>query len=134
MSKQQVSKTIQHLSQDKNPSIHEMEQIAAYSGPIPHPNILKGLGEIDASFPDRVMKIAENHASTEDESQKKIIKLNAISIIMGQIFSFIFGLAALAVCVYMARNKIIEGTVVSGVVLIVQLIISGISSGKNQKS
>ena len=100
----------------------------------PHPNILKGLGEIDASFPDRVMKIAENHASTEDESQKKIIKLNAISIIMGQIFSFIFGLAALAVCVYMARNKIIEGTVVSGVVLIVQLIISGISSGKNQKS
>lgn len=38
------------------------EQNIGFEGPIPHPDILKGYKELDSSFPDRVFRIAENHA------------------------------------------------------------------------
>ena len=71
MSKQRVSAKNTQLSQDNNGNIIGSQQYLEYNGPLPHPSILKGFGEIDSSFPNRIITMAENHAKTEDEVQKK---------------------------------------------------------------
>ncbi|MBF0337834.1 MAG: DUF2335 domain-containing protein [Nitrospirae bacterium] len=32
------------------------------SGPVPHPDILKGYGELSSGFPERILKMAEEEA------------------------------------------------------------------------
>ena len=50
------------------------EKQVVFEGAIPHPDILKGYGEIDKSYPERIIKLAENHAKTEDASQSALVK------------------------------------------------------------
>lgn len=128
MSKQQVSAKNTQLSQDNNGNIIGSQQYLEYNGPLPHPSILKGFGEIDSSFPNRIITMAENHAKTEDEVQKKIVQTNARSILLGQIFSFIFGLAGIGACIFLALKGNIASSVASVVAVIVQSVVAAISN------
>ena len=128
MSKQQVSAKNTHLSQDKDGTLIGSQQYLEYNGPLPHPTILKGFAEIDASFPNRIITMAENHAKTEDETQRKIVQINEKSIILGQIFSFVFGLAGIGACVFLALKGNTAGSVASVIAVIVQTVVAAISN------
>lgn len=130
MNKQQISTKKTQLSQDKDGTLIGSQQFLEYNGPLPHPSILKGFAEIDDSFPDRIIKMAEEHAKTEDETQRKIIQLNARSILLGQIFSFIFGLAGIGACVYLAIKGNTAGSIASVIAVIVQSVVAAISNNK----
>ncbi|WP_187152073.1 hypothetical protein [Treponema endosymbiont of Eucomonympha sp.] len=52
------------------PLSHIQQEI--YSGPIPSPDILKKFGEIDASFSDRIMKMAETHAVSDAKTKDRV--------------------------------------------------------------
>ncbi|MDY3006275.1 DUF2335 domain-containing protein [Anaerococcus porci] len=48
------------IEENSTLSVQHMEQMEQmFAGPLPHPDILKGYGNIDSSFPDRILKLAE---------------------------------------------------------------------------
>ena len=45
-----------------------------HSGPIPHPEIMRGYSSIDPSFPERIMKMAERNNDASIEHEEYLIK------------------------------------------------------------
>lgn len=87
----------------------KVQQVQFYQGSVPHPDILKGLKEIDSSYPDRVFKIAEEAAAERIRASKAATE-NAKSLVesekafksRGQILTFILFMLVLAVTVTLA--------------------------------
>ena len=76
-------------NKNKNLQTINVTQQQLYSGPLPHPDILKGFKEINPDYPDRILKMAENHADCEIRNQDKIYSANSISLILGQVLTFL---------------------------------------------
>lgn len=108
-SKNQITQKERATATDISGNSLYQEKQVVFEGVIPHPQILKGYSEIDSSFPERIITIAENHAKTEDESQKALVKGNITSVILGQILSFIFGIFGIGATVYLALQGQIAG-------------------------
>lgn len=70
-------------NKNKNLQTINVTQQQLYSGPLPHPDTLKGFKEINPDYPDRIFKMAENHADCEIRNQDKIHLANSISLILG---------------------------------------------------
>jgi len=60
--------------------------------------------------------------------RKKIVQTNARSILLGQIFSFIFGLAGIGASIFLALKGNIASSVASVVAVIVQSVVAAISN------
>jgi len=83
----------------------------------PDPNILRAYSEIDPSFPERIMKMTE--ANNRNEIRQGL---------MGQIFSFILGLAGLGASVFLAMEGLTAGAITAalgGISPIILAIIAG---------
>ncbi len=92
-----------------------------HSGPLPHPEILKGYQQIDPSFPERIMAMAEReqeHAhSLEEQRNKNAILITTIGVATGFIvfimlcvalyFSIINALSSVAISIVGAMAGII---------------------------
>ena len=111
---------------DKEGMAVYQERQVVFQGVIPHPDILKGYEEINADFPERIIQMAENHAKTEDEAQKSLVKGNVVSVILGQILSFLFGITGIGATVFLGMHGNTAGAVVSSVAVIVQAVVSAI--------
>lgn len=74
MPRNQMTKNEKASATDKAGVALYQEKQVVFEGAIPHPDILKGYGEIDKSYPERIIKLAENHAKTEDSSQSELAK------------------------------------------------------------
>jgi uncharacterized membrane protein len=75
-----------------------MSQQELFSGPLPPPESLKGYSEINADYPERIMRMAEAHSAADVHQKYK----ESFNITLGQVFSFAlgcigFGLSALFV-------------------------------------
>lgn len=66
-----------------------------FAGPLPHPDTLMGYKEIDISFPDRIMSMAEEDAEHHRKMEEQIIIENFNSNKRGMIFGFIISLVAI---------------------------------------
>ena len=117
---------IQNKAQQNRTIAAHLEE--SFSGPLPHPEILQGFGQINSSFPDRIVTMAENHAKTDDEAKMLAIRANAISMILGQVFSFVFGAGAIGACIYLSLKGNTSAAIVSGIAGITQAVIAGIIS------
>lgn len=58
--------------EEKEIIISEMEQSLTYRGPLPPPSMLRDYGDIDSSFPDRIVRMAENEQSARHRFEGKI--------------------------------------------------------------
>ena len=92
---------------------------------------MKGYSEINSSFPERIIQLAENHAKTEDVAQMKLVRGNIASVILGQILSFIFGIAGIAATVYLGTKGNTAGAVASCVAVIVQSVVASVTHKKD---
>lgn len=79
--------------------VHQQFEI---SGPIPPPQILKGYGDVDPTFPQRILKMAEDEQSHRHDMerqtldvQKDDLKRDRMEARLGQVFALIIGLAAI---------------------------------------
>lgn len=54
-----TKKSVNHTSNQEQ-TLVEVKQM--YKGMLPHPQTMQGFKEIDPSFPERIMKMAEEHA------------------------------------------------------------------------
>ncbi len=131
MPRNQMTKNEKASATDKAGVALYKEKQVVFEGAIPHPDILKGYGEIDKSYPERIIKLAENHAKTEDASQSALVKGNIISVILGQILSFIFGIAGITATIYLGSKGNTPGAIATAIAVIVQVVVSAIVNKKN---
>jgi uncharacterized membrane protein len=93
-------------NQPSNSRQGQMEQVLirgeVYQGSLPDPEMLMRYKNADPSFPDRIVKMAENH-NAADVHMKNGYVFSATAIpILGQVFTFLLGVGSLCVCVYLA--------------------------------
>jgi len=68
---------------------------ASFEGPIPPPNILEGYKQIDPTFPERIMRMAEEQASHRRELEKQAIGAQLHQSARGQTYGLIIGALAI---------------------------------------
>ena len=117
---------------------------AEYSGPLPHPSILKSYDDIQLGFADRIIKMAENEASHRQKMENSVLEADVESMKkefaerrIGQACGLIIGLAALGAGAYTAVNghPITGGFMgTGGVVALVSAFIYGRVSESRQEN
>ena len=85
----------------------DLQEHKLYMGPVPSPDIIKEFGEIDPSFPERLITLAENeakHRQSEVAANNKVIRQeirsDAIVRFVAPFMSFIIVLAVLYLTYY----------------------------------
>lgn len=97
-------------------------QTESFSGPLPHPDILKKFNEAVPGAAERIIKMAEEQASHRKELEKAVIHSNISRSKWGQILGFILALIGLIVaCVVAIYGNAIAGGVI-GVGTLVSLV------------
>jgi uncharacterized membrane protein len=101
MAQQNPPKSVQN-SPSQQPEIRIEGQL--YHGPIPQPEILKRFGDIDSSFPERIMKMAEEHNKADVRTKNRFSLSNLVMPIIGQVFTLFLGAGSLLAAIYLSRN------------------------------
>lgn len=74
----------------------------SFSGPIPHPNILKGYKDIQSDAPERILKMAEQQAAHRQKMEIKIIDGQLSQTKIGQFIALFLTLVLIGVGTYLA--------------------------------
>ncbi|MEK7150143.1 MAG: DUF2335 domain-containing protein [Patescibacteria group bacterium] len=69
----------------------------SFSGPLPHPDILRQFNEIVPGAAERIIKMAEEQSAHRKELEKKVINSDITRSKWGQILGFVIALAGLGV-------------------------------------
>lgn len=117
---------------EANPDVAEIlmmqRELSIYQGPLPHPDVLKGYAEVDPSFPDRVIGMAENQSLHRQNLENKVIDANIKNERRGSIFAFIICLViSVGALVLLYNGKSLTGmaALITAVGSIVGLFIYG---------
>ena len=73
-----------------------------YEGPLPPPGTLEAFGKINATFPDRIMRMAEENAATERLTAIRAQTFQLTEEVLGRILGFAFASASALGAVYLA--------------------------------
>ena len=79
-----------------------VEKGEIHSGPIPDPETLEKYKNADPSFPERIMKMAEDHNSADVLAKRRISFTNMIVPILGQAFTVALAISGTIACIYLA--------------------------------
>jgi len=85
-----------------------------YSGPLPEPGMLEQYKNADPSFPERIVRMAEDHNAADIITKKRFSLANLITPILGQVFAFLLGIAGIIAGAYLTM----EGHPATGIVVI----------------
>ncbi|GHV12047.1 hypothetical protein AGMMS49938_03840 [Fibrobacterales bacterium] len=101
-----------------------------YQGDVPHPEIMRGLQQVDPSFPERIMKMTEEALSHRLSMGNKILDRDTRFKTRGQwftvlLFAMVLGLAAL--CIVFDKEVASVDVVVSGFGAIAVAAIKGVN-------
>jgi uncharacterized membrane protein len=91
-------------NQNKQPVIHTQEISEFFQGPLPDPEMLVRYKNADASFPERIMRMAEAHNAADIVTKNRISLSNLIVPIIGQVFTLILGVSSITACIYLAQS------------------------------
>lgn len=92
-------------------------ELEFYEGVIPHPDIFKKLGEVDPSFPERIMKMTEDNNRHEIKQER-----------LGQILSFVLGISCLGLSAFLALRGLSAGALAAALGGISPIILAIIES------
>lgn len=105
-----------------------------YRGPLPHPSILADYAKVDSSFPERIMKMAEenNRAAIEHEELylKEMLKIKK----RGLTLSFTLGLLSLIAGVVFAFFSLSAVSITAILGGLAPILVASISSVKNSNA
>ena len=74
----------------------------SYSGPLPHPDILRGFQEINPDYPNRIFDMAEENNKANIRAQDRITIANIVIPVIGQVFTFLLGLCGVGAGIFLA--------------------------------
>ncbi len=79
-----------------------VRQMQAFSGPLPHPDILKRFDEVVPGAAERILAMAEEQSEHRRELEKKVIDSDIARSKWGQILGFCIAIAGLVVSAVVA--------------------------------
>lgn len=127
---------IKSLFLQESTSIERVERRLTYSGPIPHPDILRGYEEVLSGSADRILKMTEKQLDHRIAIENKLVHGENQSRLLGQIAGFIIAIFGLGGSVFLGYNgKTWESGIMSGGTLagLVAVFVKG-SSDSNQEN
>ncbi|MGR3218949.1 MAG: DUF2335 domain-containing protein [Candidatus Anammoxibacter sp.] len=83
--------------QDEKLQLQQVTQSAAFSGPIPPPNILSGYEKIESGLANRIVIMAENESIHRRQLQVNEQEIYKAETLRGQKFALIIGLTGIIV-------------------------------------
>lgn len=88
----------------------------SFSGPLPHPEILRKFDEVVPGAAERIIKMAEDQSFHRKELEKKVIDSDIARSKWGQILGFVIAIAGLGVSAIVAvyGNAIVGGIISVG--------------------
>ncbi|MCI6641986.1 MAG: hypothetical protein PUI85_02210 [Eubacteriales bacterium] len=66
---------VNNTKQEKLKEISSLMHREAYSGPIPHYELMQGYAKIDPTFPDRIFKLTEDNLNHQYAHEKSMDRL-----------------------------------------------------------
>jgi uncharacterized membrane protein len=103
-----------------------VEERALFSGPLPPPAILKGYGELDPQYPERIFKMAEAYSKAEVKEKNT----ESLSVILGMIFSFMTCIGGLGGCLFLALKGMTTESITAAVAGISPIVINALANFK----
>ena len=79
-----------------------LEVSQSFSGPLPHPDVLRKFNEIVPGAAERIIKMAEEQSAHRKELEKKVVDSDIARSKWGQILGFIIAITGLGVSVIVA--------------------------------
>lgn len=76
-------------TQAKGSILQYTEQRIEYSGPLPHPAILKGYNDIVAGSADRILQQFEEQGRHRRKQEERVVSHNIRGSTLGQVFAFV---------------------------------------------
>jgi uncharacterized membrane protein len=113
--------------------MQEIEAQEVYSGPIPHPDFLKKFGDIDPSFPERIMKMAEDNNKADITMRNRFSLSGLISPLLGQIFSFLISGIGFGAAILFGLRGIETGAIAATIGGIAPIIIAALANMKTKQ-
>ena len=94
----------------------QITQSEYYSGPIPHPEIIKKYEEILPGSADRIIAMAEKQSTHRQEMEKIKVRSESRDSFLGVIFAFLLGIGSIAAAIIIAFViPTTAGAVVAGI-------------------
>jgi|TergutMp193P3_1026864.scaffolds.fasta_scaffold127029_3 uncharacterized membrane protein len=117
-----------------SPIIHEVETQELYSGPIPHPEFLKRFGDIDPSFPERIMKMTEDNNNADVIMKNRMSLVSLVVPVIGQIASFLISCIGFGTAILFAMKGIEIGAITAAIGGVAPIIMAAlVNIQKNKK-
>jgi uncharacterized membrane protein len=101
-----------------------VEESALFSGPLPPPETLKGYGEVDPQYPERIFKMAESYSKAEIKGKNT----ESLAVILGMLFSFMTCLGGLTACLILALRGMTAESITAAVAGISPIVINALSN------
>jgi uncharacterized membrane protein len=131
--KDELTATRNQLQNSPYKQLEQMEMSFSgeiYHGPLPDPEMLEKYKNADPSFPNRIVKMAENHNAADVGIKKGMTFSTTIIPVMGQLFTFLLGAGSLTVCVYLAQKGFTGGAIAAVVAGFAPIIINALKGFK----
>ncbi len=87
----------QNQTNNNNAIIVHKEQVQSFSGPLPHPDILRQFEQVAPGAAERIIKMAEDQSSHRRDLEKKVIESDISRSRWGQILGFVIAVTGLLV-------------------------------------
>lgn len=140
---QELEQVLESLAPEQRASvtrvIHAIRQ-ESFSGPIPHPELLKGYESIQTGFAERIVRMAEkeqDHRFDQDEGQlecsKMVISGASSDSKRGQWLAFVVAVLFLSGSVFLAFNGHDTVASILGGGTLLGIVTAFIAGGKNKK-
>jgi uncharacterized membrane protein len=104
-----MNRNLQNQQSNRNVAVQQ-HSAEFFSGPLPHPDILKKFNEVVPGSAERIIKMAEDQSAHRKELEKKVIASDIYRSKWGQILGFIIAIMGLAVSAAVA----IYGSAIAG--------------------
>jgi len=125
----------QNNNQPKNQAVVAYEQ-HSFSGPLPHPEILRQFEQVSPGAAERIIKMAEEQSLHRRELEKKVIESDISQSKWGQRLGFVISMTGLVVSALVAiYGNPIAGTIigVGTIASLVGVFMYGTNSRKQER-
>lgn len=114
------------LPRNQNNGVVTEFNAQAYSGPVPHPDLMKGFGEVDDNLPMHIMNMAIDAQKHTQNREVMVINSYFGQKKLGMVLAFVLSLTVIVISgVLIAIDKQLSGYIFGGVgtILLVALLI-----------
>jgi uncharacterized membrane protein len=114
--------------------ITQQRRVSYYQGAIPPADMMQHYGEIDSSFPSRILSMAEEEGKDRRKKESRIISLGFILDLIGVISALLAVGGVIGLCYYfLIKGAATQGATIATSV-IVAIAIAFLSRGRNKNS